>query len=52
VVRVLDYRSRGPGFDSGHYQIFYVAVVLERVPLSLLRITEELLGRNSKNCGL
>jgi hypothetical protein len=32
VVRVSDYRSRGPGFDSRPYQ-----------PLSVLRTIEELL---------
>jgi hypothetical protein len=43
VVRVSDYRSRGPGFDSRRYQIFWEVVGLERGPLSLVRITEELL---------
>jgi hypothetical protein len=41
VVRVPDYRSRGPGFDSG----------LEQDPLSLMRILEELLGRSSSGSG-
>jgi hypothetical protein len=31
VVRVLDYRSRGPGFDSRLYQIFLEVVGLEQV---------------------
>jgi hypothetical protein len=44
VVRVPGYRSRGPGFDSQRYQIFLV-VCLERDPLSLVRIIEELLER-------
>jgi hypothetical protein len=39
------YRSRGPGFDSGRYQIFGEVVSLERSPLSLMRIIEELLER-------
>jgi hypothetical protein len=43
VVRVLDYRSRGPGLDSRHYQKKVVG--LERGPLSLVSTTEELLDR-------
>jgi hypothetical protein len=34
VVRLPGYRGRGPGFDSRRYQIFWVAVGLERGPLS------------------
>jgi hypothetical protein len=34
VVRVPGYRPRGPGFDFWSYQIFRVAVGLERGPLS------------------
>jgi hypothetical protein len=34
--------TRGPGFNSRRYQIFWEVVSLEWVPLSLLRITEEL----------
>jgi hypothetical protein len=45
VVRVPGYRSRGPGLDSQLYQIFWEAVRLKRGPLSLVRITEELLER-------
>jgi hypothetical protein len=45
VVRVPGYRSRGPGFDSRRYQIFWEVVGLERGPLSLVRIIEELLER-------
>jgi hypothetical protein len=37
------YRSRGLGFDSWRYQIFLEVVGLERGPLSLVRIIEELL---------
>jgi hypothetical protein len=40
---VPGYRFRGTGFDSRRYQIFLVVVGLERSPLSLVRITEELL---------
>jgi hypothetical protein len=45
VVRVLDYRSRGPGFDSRHYQNKKKVVGLERGPLSLVSTTEEPLDR-------
>jgi hypothetical protein len=43
VVRVPGYRSRCPEFDSRRYQIFWEVVGLERGPLSLMRIIEELL---------
>jgi hypothetical protein len=45
VVRVPGYRFRGLGFDSRSYQIFREVVGLERGPLSLVRIIEELLER-------
>jgi hypothetical protein len=45
VVRVLGYRSGGPGSIPGHYQKKKV-VGLERGPLSLVSTTEELLDRN------
>jgi hypothetical protein len=45
VFRLPGCRIRGPGFDSRLCQIFCVAVGLERGPLSLLRINEELLER-------
>jgi hypothetical protein len=38
VVRVSVHRSRGPGFESR--------------PLSIVRTTEELLGRKSRGSGL
>jgi hypothetical protein len=41
---------RGPGFDFQHYQILWEVVGLERGPLSLLRITEELLEWKSSGC--
>jgi hypothetical protein len=43
VLRVPGYESRGPGFDSRRYHIFWEVVGLERGPLSLVNITEELL---------
>jgi hypothetical protein len=52
VVRVSGYRSRGPGFDFRRYQIFREVEGLERGPLSLVSIIEELLGRKSSGCGL
>jgi hypothetical protein len=45
VVRVSGCKSRGPGLDSRRYQIFCVALGLERGPLDLMRINEELLER-------
>jgi hypothetical protein len=44
VVRVLDYKCRGPGFDSLALPKKKV-VGLERGPLSLVSTTEELLDR-------
>jgi hypothetical protein len=45
VVRVPGYRSRGPGFDTRHYQIFWEVLSLERGSLSLVRTIEEQLER-------
>jgi hypothetical protein len=45
VIWVRGYRPRGHGFDSQRYQIFWEVVDLERGPLSLVRLTEELLER-------
>jgi hypothetical protein len=39
VTRVPDYRSRGPVFDSRHYQIFWEVVDLERDLLGLVSTT-------------
>jgi hypothetical protein len=44
MVRVLGYRSGGPGFDSRHYQK-KIVVGLERGPFSLVSTTEKLLDR-------
>jgi hypothetical protein len=52
VGRVLGYRSRGPGFDSRHYHIFWLVLGLEQGPLILASTTEELFKRNSKGFGL
>jgi hypothetical protein len=52
VVRVSSYISRGPGFDSRRYQIFWVVVGLERGPLSLVRIIVELIECKSSGSGL
>jgi hypothetical protein len=52
MVRVSGYRSRGPEFDSRRFQIFWEAAGLERGPLSLVRTTEELIGRTSSGSGL
>jgi hypothetical protein len=52
VVRLPGHRCRGPGFDSLRYQIFREVVGLERVPLSLVSTTEELLERKSSGSGL
>jgi hypothetical protein len=49
VVRVTGYRSRDPEFDSLCYQIFCEVVGVERGPLSLVRITEEILEWKSSN---
>jgi hypothetical protein len=51
VVTVPGHRSRGPGFDSRRYHIFWEVVVLERGPLSLVRIIEELLEWKSSGSG-
>jgi hypothetical protein len=45
VIRVPDYRSRGPGFDFRCFQIFRTVVGLEPVAFILMRINEELLER-------
>jgi hypothetical protein len=45
VIRGPGYRSRGPGFDSRRYKVFWEVVGLKRGPLNLVRIIEELLER-------
>jgi hypothetical protein len=52
VVKVPGYWSRGPGFNSRHYQIFRQVVGVERGPLSLVSTTEELLERKNSGSGL
>jgi hypothetical protein len=51
MVRVPDYRSRGPEFNSRRCQIFWV-VGLEQGSLSLVSTFEELLGRSNSRCSL
>jgi hypothetical protein len=43
VISIPGYSPRGPEFDSRRHQIFWVLVGLERGPLSLSNIIEELL---------
>jgi hypothetical protein len=52
VVRVPGYRSRGLELDSRRYQIFREVMDLKRGPLSLVRIIEELLEKESSVAGL
>jgi hypothetical protein len=52
VVTVSGYRSKGPGFDSRPYRIFWEVGGLERIPLNLVRTTEELLEWKSSGSGL
>jgi hypothetical protein len=52
VVRVSDYRSRGPEFDSRPYQIFWEVGGLDRGPLSPVRTIEELLEWKSSGSGI
>jgi hypothetical protein len=52
LVRLPAYRFRSPGFASRHDQIFREVVGLERGPLSLVSVTEELLGRNNSGSDL
>jgi hypothetical protein len=51
VVRVPGYRSRRPGFNSRRYQISWEVVGLERGPLILVSITEELIEWKSSGSG-
>jgi hypothetical protein len=52
IENIRNYRSRSTGHDSRRLQIFREAVGLERGPLSLVRKTEELLGRKSSGSSL
>jgi hypothetical protein len=51
VVRVPVYRSRRPGFDSRRYHIFSEVMGLERGPLSLVSVSEELREWKSSGSG-
>jgi hypothetical protein len=52
VVKVSGYKSRGPGFDSQPYQIFWEVGGLEWGPLSLVETTEGLLKWENSGSGL
>jgi hypothetical protein len=52
IIRVSDYRSRGPGFHSRSYQIFWEVGGLKRGPLSLVRTIEELFEWKSRGSGV
>jgi hypothetical protein len=51
VVRVHGYKSKDPGFGSRHYHIFWEVEGLEWGPISLVRISEELLEWKSSGSG-
>jgi hypothetical protein len=51
TVRISGYRSRGPVFDSRHYQIFWEVMGLDRGQLGLVSTIEELLGRTRSGFG-
>jgi hypothetical protein len=51
MVKVPSYRSKDPGFDSRRYPIFLEVVGLGWDPLSIVRITEELLEWKSSGSG-
>jgi hypothetical protein len=52
VVRIPGRKSGGFGFDSRRYQIIWVAMGLERGPLSIVRINEKLLETKNSGSGL
>jgi hypothetical protein len=52
VVKVPDYRSRGPGSIPGTTRFFWEVVDLERGPLSLVSTNEELLERKCSGSSL
>jgi hypothetical protein len=52
AARVPGYRLRGPGFYSRRYHIFWLLIGLERGPLGLIKITEELHERKNSGFGL
>jgi hypothetical protein len=51
VVTVSGYKSNS-GFDSRRYEIFFEVLGLQRGPLILVRITEELLECESTSSGI
>jgi hypothetical protein len=52
AFRVPGYRPRGPGFDSRRQHILLETVGLQRGPLSLVSINEELLESKSSSSGI
>jgi hypothetical protein len=52
VVRIPGYGSNGPRSDSRRYQIFWAVMGVEQGPVSLVRIIEDQLRRNSSGSGL
>jgi hypothetical protein len=52
MVTLSGYTPRGTGFDSGRDQIFWEAIGLERGPLSLVRISEEITEWKIRGSGL
>jgi hypothetical protein len=45
MIRVHGCRPRGPGFVSRRYQIYCVALSMERGPHNLVMVNEEVLER-------
>jgi hypothetical protein len=52
VVTVPEFGSRDPEFDYRCYELFLIVVGLERSPLNLVTIHEELLQRKRRGSGL
>jgi hypothetical protein len=50
--RLCGLEVRVPGYDYQHYQIFWVAVGVERCPFSIVSINEELRERKNSDSGI